>query len=62
MPKEIIGESTEYEFEGLKVSGVADADTYLTYLYGDWRKLPPKEKQVSHHDYIMLDLEKPYDS
>ena len=62
MPKEIIGEPTEYEFEGLKVSGVADADTYLTYLYGDWRKLPPKEKQVSHHDYIMLDLEKPYDS
>lgn len=49
-----------YKFEDLEVYGVADYDKYLTSLYGDWRKLPPKEKQVTHHDYIELDLNKSY--
>ena len=49
-----------YGFEDLEVYGVADYDKYLTSLYGDWRKLPPKEKQVTHHDYIELDLNKSY--
>lgn len=26
-------------------------DEYLTNLYGDYMKLPPKEKQVTHHDF-----------
>lgn len=26
-------------------------EEYLRNLYGDYRKLPPKEKQVSHHDF-----------
>ncbi len=37
-----------------------DADRYLTSLYGDWRKLPPEDKRVSHHDYVALDLNKSY--
>ncbi len=60
VPKEVIGEPIDYEFEGMTVKGVADADRYLTYLYGNWRAFPPKEKQVSHHDYIKLELDRSY--
>lgn len=60
MPKEIMGEPKLYKFENIEVYGSQDADGYLTHLYGDWRKLPPKEKQVTHHDFIMCDLHKSY--
>lgn len=60
MPREILGEPTLYDFEGVKAYGVEKPDEYLTYLYGDWRKLPPIEKQVTHHDYITCDLERSY--
>ncbi len=55
-----LGEPVEGNFEGLKVMCPADSDAYLTALYGDWRTPPPKEKQISHHDYISLDLHKSY--
>lgn len=58
--RSIMGEPTFYKFEGLDVYGVSDYDAYLTSLYGDWRQLPPKEKQVTHHDFLMLDLRKGY--
>lgn len=59
-PVEIIGEPVEYQFENIKIYGFKDCDTYLTHVYGDWRKLPPKEKQVTHHDFVMYDLNKSY--
>ena len=60
MPKEIMGEPTLYSFESIQVYGAEKFDEYLTHLYGDWRKLPPPEKRVTHHDYILCDLEKSY--
>lgn len=60
MEKSIIGTPTLYEFENLRVYGVEKYDEYLTHLYGDWRKLPPEEKRVSHHDYIYRNLNKSY--
>lgn len=36
-------------FEDRIVCGMRDYDEYLSNGYGDWRKLPPKEKQVPHH-------------
>lgn len=59
-PKSIIGEYSEMEFEGIVVKGVQDYDAFLSLFYGDWRKLPPKEKQVTTHDFIKLDLTTPY--
>ena len=36
-------------FEGREFFGFEDYDEYLTNCYGDWRQLPPKEKQVTNH-------------
>ncbi len=55
MNKEIYGEPKEYEFEGLKIFGVSDSDKYLTHIYGDYMKLPPLDKQKTHHDFIYYD-------
>ena len=39
----------EVEFEGNQYHAPGNYDTYLSQLYGDYMKLPPKEKQVSLH-------------
>lgn len=38
------------EFEGRNYRIPVDYDTYLKQQYGDYMKLPPLEKQKSHHD------------
>lgn len=60
MPKAYFGTPQKYTFEDAEIYGVENADAYLTSLYGDWRKLPPKEKRISHHDFLSIDLEKSY--
>ena len=60
MPKEIFGEPVLYSFETIKIYGAADADGYLSHVYGDWRRLPPEKKQVTHHDFVMCDLYRSY--
>ena len=37
-----------YDFENRKYEGYADYDYYLSSLYGDYMKLPPKEQQRTH--------------
>lgn len=48
MPKEWYRHFVEYEFEGLKLFGIKEYDAYLTYLYGDYMKLPPEEDRTPH--------------
>lgn len=36
------------EFEGIKLMGMKDYNTYLSYKYGDYMKLPPIEKRKIH--------------
>ena len=60
MEKRIYGKPTEYLFENIVVYGVEHYEEYLTHIYGDWRKLLPVEKRKTTHQYIELDLEKPY--
>lgn len=38
-------------FEGIYFNTPDNYDEYLSNLYGDYMKLPPKDKQVSHHDF-----------
>lgn len=60
MEKSVLGEPIRYPFENIYINGAEHCDEYLTHIYGDWRSLPPVEKQVSHHDYVELDLERSY--
>ena len=50
-PKEIFRNYILIDFEGNKFPIMQDYDKYLTQLYGDYMKLPPKDKQISHQDY-----------
>ncbi len=58
--KEFFGTPTLRKFEGQEVYCPEKTEEYLTAIYGDWRKLPPKDKQRSHHDYLYLSLEESY--
>ncbi len=60
MPKSYFGTPTLYEFEDLNVYGVENPDKYLANVYGDYMKLPPVEKRVTHHDYVEFNLNKSY--
>lgn len=60
MPIKLMGTPVEYKFEDMKVFGVEFYDEYLTHLYGNWRQLPPIEKQISQHDFLELDLNSSY--
>ncbi|MBQ2944222.1 MAG: LicD family protein [Ruminococcus sp.] len=59
-PAEQYGIGTMASFEGLSVRIPADYDAYLRQKYGDYSKDPPKEKQVSHHSYKVIDVTRPY--
>lgn len=45
-------ELTEHDFEGRKYMILCGYDEYLTNLYGDYMKLPPKEQQVLRHNFL----------
>lgn len=60
MPKEIFEEGTFLTFEGIKVRVPKDYDKYLTLLFHDYMKLPPKEKQIGHHFDKGLSLTEDY--
>ncbi len=60
MPRSYFGSPVIYEFEGIKVYGVEKPHEYLLSLYNDYMKLPPVEKQVSHHDYAEIRFDKSY--
>ena len=48
------------KFEDIQIYIPEDADAYLKRVYGDYMKLPPEEKRVTHHDFLYLDLNKSY--
>lgn len=60
VPAQWYQETTTVEFEGLQVSAPKDYHAFLTHYYGDYMKLPPVEKQKSHHFTEIIDLEKSY--
>lgn len=58
--RDYFGSPTLYTFEDTSICGAEDCEGYLSQVFGDWRKLPPKEKQVSFHLSAELDLNKSY--
>ena len=41
-------QSAEYQFEGYIFKGIKDYDSYLTFTYGDYMKLPPVSQRKTH--------------
>ena len=60
IPADIFEQPVLYTFENCEFYGPKDTNAYLTSLYGDYMKLPPKEQQVNRHDYYYVSLEKSY--
>lgn len=58
--KEILQSTRLYDFETIQIYGTTEYDRLLTYIYNDWRKLPPVEKRVTLHDFEELDLHHGY--
>lgn len=48
VPKSFYGKGKMYKFENILLCGLEDYDAYLKYTYGDYMKLPPKDKQKTH--------------
>lgn len=49
LPKEIVKPVVEVTFENRKYLSFKNWDIYLKRLYGDYMKMPPKEKQKTHN-------------
>lgn len=53
MQQSVFTSYVSLQFEGRQYMAIAAYDAYLTKHYGDYMKLPPKEKQVSEHPYLV---------
>lgn len=59
-PKSAFESAVYKKFEGYDMPIPVGYDDYLKIAFGDYMKLPPKEKQVAHHDVIYCDLKQGY--
>ena len=59
-PKEWFASAVYREFEGLQMPIPVGYDLYLKKAFGDYMTLPPKDKQIPHHDMILVDTERSY--
>ena len=59
-PKEAFTSAVFHNFEGYEMPLPKGYDAYLRIAFGDYMKLPPKEKQVAHHDVAFWDLNNSY--
>ena len=50
-PKIYYGEKIKVQFEGELFTAPKCYDEILTLFYGDYMKLPPEEKRISHHSF-----------
>ena len=58
VPKRYFGKGKMYSFETLTLRGPELYDEYLTQMYGDYMKLPPKESQKVHFKIVEIHGEK----
>ena len=59
-PKSAFNKPTYKNFEGYEMPLPCGYDTYLKTAFGEYLKLPPKEKRVPHHDVVFCDLNNSY--
>lgn len=58
MKKEWFEKTISLQFEGMTIEAPVGYDSILRKMYGDYMKLPPESKRVSHHSHYFLDLNK----
>ena len=59
-PYSLFDSFAEYDFEDMRVKGVARYDEYLKDTFGEYMQLPPIEERVTHIDRTSaIDLDKP---
>lgn len=54
VPKRYFGSGRMYRFETITMRGPELYDEYLTQMYGDYMKLPPKESQKVHFKIVEI--------
>lgn len=54
VPAEFYGEGAYYTFEDMQLRGMAKADEYLTFTYGDYMQLPPEDQRKTHFKIIEI--------
>ncbi len=59
-PKEAFASAVYRLFEGYQMPIPVGYDQYLKIAFGDYMTMPPKEKQIAHHEVVCLDLENSY--
>ena len=59
-PQKVFSNMVLKKFEGYMLPVPCGYDAYLKIAFGDYLQLPPKEKQVAHHDAIFVDLKHSY--
>ena len=47
--QEVFGQPQAYPFENITLTGVTNADAYLSALYGNYMQLPPENKRLFHN-------------
>lgn len=61
VPTAWLGDKNEdvyYQFEDIKLRGYKEYDKYLTYLYGDYMKMPPEGSRKIHFKLVEIHGEK----
>ena len=53
-PKQVLMPHRELVYEGKTLAGPADVDQFCRIIYGDYMKLPPKEKRAVHGSEIII--------
>ncbi|MEG0229640.1 MAG: LicD family protein, partial [Oscillospiraceae bacterium] len=61
-PKAVFQSAVYKSFEGYDCPVPVGYDVYLKTAFGDYMKMPPKEKQIAHHDVVFFDLENGYEN
>ena len=54
VPADYYGEGAYYPFEDMQLRGMAKAEEYLTFTYGDYMKLPPEDQRKTHFKILEI--------
>ncbi len=60
VPADYFRSQVTLSFENRKIKAPIRYNEYLSKIYGDYMKLPPKEKQIAHHYTEVIDVNRSY--